>query len=482
MKCYLCEKELNDINAENTNNHKEHIIPNAIGGRLKVQDILCSTCGSNFGKDIDKNFVKIFFPFTERIHLAKERGENDNTVKGSMMLDGALRQVSFKNMKVFPGEPFSKIDEQNKIVYIYAYSEKIAKNYINKVKNDLIKDGKDTNIFEFKCVDDLSGEVDYEFKLDNQSFVLGLNKIATEFAILNNIGKHELTRSLDIQTKQIIDTKNIYPYFPLGKFEKAIELIKPYIDDSYPAHHLILFTEKINSTKTKLLICYIELFSTFQYYIILNDDYKGRDIHESYYQTVLKQKISEINVENYDIKDLMIVCQENDIPFEGTIDELKIAITKKLSVGKSYEKKFSDSLDSIIKNFITPLSFSLHKNKLPHSIKNLPYFENEEIKKTLKILSDLDEDDLLNILLEMRNLFLNDDDTVNIKPFRKYYLGSSDVKVYYSYILELPEFLSKNMEQLKKYTNFKFYMLNDFTTINLLQRKIEMIENTHNIL
>jgi hypothetical protein len=461
MKCYLCDVELLDINLEDTNNHKEHIIPNAIGGRLKAQDLLCLTCGSSFGEVIDKNFVQIFFPFTERIDLARERGDNNNPIKGSMLINGKLKQVNFKNFKVFPAEPFHEIDEQNNTVYIYAH-EKIATNFINKAKSDLTKSGKNISNLTFKVINDISGVVDFDFKMENESFALGLNKIATEFAILHKINKHQLTRSLDLKERAIIETKNIFPYFPLGKFEKAIELVKPYIDSNFPAHHLILFTEKINNSDIKLLVCYIELFSTFQYYVILNENYNGAD---------------EMNLEHYDIKDLMIICQENGIPIEGTIDELKISVSKKISVGKSYSKDLSQILSKTINNFITPLVFSFHKENLLSNITPSPYFEDERVKKTMHILTEMDDQDLLDIIKEMRHIFLNDDDSVNIQPYRKYFLGSKNIDIFFSYIFELPNFLSENMDQLKQYKRLKFYMLNDFASLNQQQRKDSKPQN-----
>jgi len=476
MRCYLCDAELLNINLEGTNNHKEHIIPNAIGGRLKAQDILCLICGSGFGEVIDKDFVQIFFPFTERIDLAKERGDNNNPIEGSMFINGEQKQVSFKDFKVFPTKPFYKIDEQNNTVYIYAY-EKIATNYINKAKSDFIKSGKNIDNISFKIINNIAGVFDYDFKMNNQSFALGLNKIATEFAILHKIDKHQLTRSLDLKLRAIIETKNIFPYFPLGKFEKAIELTKPYIDSSFPAHHLILFTEKINKSDVKLLVCYIELFSTFQYYVILNENYDGTDVYENYYQTVLKQKPNEINVEHYDIKDLIIICQENEIPLEGTIDELKIAISKRISVGKSYSKDLSRLLSKTINNFVTPLVFSFRKENLLRNKTPSPYFEDERVKKVMQILTEIDEQDLLDIIKEMRSLFLNDDDSVNIQSYRRYYRGAKNVDVYFSYVFELPNFLSESVEQLKQYTNLKFYMLNDFASLNPKRRKDSKSQN-----
>jgi HNH endonuclease len=191
MKCYLCDEVLRPLDSIGTNNHKEHIIPNAIGGRLKAADILCESCGSCLGGKIDINFVKIFFPITERINLAKERGDNNNSINGSMLIDGNLLQVNYKNFRVFPANPFYKVDEANKVVLIYAYNTKMGTNFCKKVKQYLKELGNDCSQYEFTIIDNLVGNVEWEFKMDNKSFDLGLNKIATEFAILNKIDKYQ---------------------------------------------------------------------------------------------------------------------------------------------------------------------------------------------------------------------------------------------------------------------------------------------------
>jgi hypothetical protein len=44
-------------------------------------------------------------------------------------------------------------------------------------------------------------------------------------------------------------------------------------------------------------------------------------------------------------------------------------------------------------------------------------------------------------------------------------------------MFELPKFLQENMEELRNYTNMKFYMLNDFATTSLLEQKEEKYLN-----
>jgi hypothetical protein len=215
------------------------------------------------------------------------------------------------------------------------------------------------------------------------------------------------------------------------------------------------------------------LFSTFQYYVILNHNYAGENIYEYYYQTILQQKISEINIEHVkslDIKDLMIVCQENGIDLSGSIEEKQKAVAKKLSYGKSYSKEFPASLHQIINHFIMPLIFASKKNDIYAHLEKSTYFEDESVKNIINILSELNENDLFEIKKEMQLLFLNREDTVEYQSFRKYYLATGNRNKLLSYISELPNFLAKNKEILKCYTYFKFFLLSDFVTMNLKER------------
>lgn len=474
MKCYQCDIELMPIDAEGTNNHYEHVIPNALGGRLKAKDILCKSCGSNSGTSMDKAFVQMFFPFTERMDLAKERGENNNPVKGFIEIDGNAVEINFKDLKVSPIKPFPVIDRQKQIVYIYGH-QKAASKYIEKVKRDMANQGENISLFKFQIVNDFHGIINYSFDLNNTDFALGLNKIAVDYAILSKIDRLQLPRALDVQAKNIIATHNIFPYYPLGKFERLIELTKPFNDNSFPAHHLILFTEKNTNTGTKMLVCYIELFSTFQYFVILNNEYEGADIHQEYYQTLLTKKDHEINVEGLDVSDLMIVCQENGVEMEGTIEEIKMKLTKNLSVGKSYSQEFSTVLAHFISQVTPFLVVSLNRNAnqlADNVLDNL----NKQLPNVFSHLDNLEKDDIAHIFTELRCLFLNKDELTDTRPFRRYYLDHVDKNSFRSYIFEMPDILSNNAEMLRRYTTFKFDVLSNFVDKNCGERKLDNLK------
>lgn len=68
-KCIICGVELNESNST-----EEHIILNAIGGRLKTKSLLCKTHNSVFGDDCDAELAKQLkvFPLCSKF---KDRGE-----------------------------------------------------------------------------------------------------------------------------------------------------------------------------------------------------------------------------------------------------------------------------------------------------------------------------------------------------------------------------------------------------------------------
>ncbi len=65
-QCTLCSCSLTA-----DNNTEEHIIPNAIGGRKKVQGFICRTCNSESGSEWDNELARQLNPLS--IHLGIRR-------------------------------------------------------------------------------------------------------------------------------------------------------------------------------------------------------------------------------------------------------------------------------------------------------------------------------------------------------------------------------------------------------------------------
>jgi len=67
MTCYLCKIEL-----DNKNKSLEHIIPNALGGKLKSKHILCESCNKNLSK-IDSDLCNNLSIFTTYVNPKTDR-------------------------------------------------------------------------------------------------------------------------------------------------------------------------------------------------------------------------------------------------------------------------------------------------------------------------------------------------------------------------------------------------------------------------
>lgn len=68
--CALCSSTLS-----NKNKTKEHIIPNAIGGRKKTTGFICEDCNNKFGETWDAELAKQLNWFSLAIGISRERGE-----------------------------------------------------------------------------------------------------------------------------------------------------------------------------------------------------------------------------------------------------------------------------------------------------------------------------------------------------------------------------------------------------------------------
>ena len=105
-RCALCETLLDDAN-----NSKEHVIPNAIGGRKSVRNFICRRCNSKTGEEWDNELVSRLQPLCTMLNIRRDRGENRptpvETIKGEKLLllpDGSM---------TIPGTVFSECNQGN---------------------------------------------------------------------------------------------------------------------------------------------------------------------------------------------------------------------------------------------------------------------------------------------------------------------------------------------------------------------------------
>ena len=90
--CALCQTLLT-----RDNNTKEHVIPNALGGRKKVRNFICKRCNDKTGEKWDSEISAQLQPLCTMLNIVRERGDNQSlsveTVSGRKLTwnpDGSL--------------------------------------------------------------------------------------------------------------------------------------------------------------------------------------------------------------------------------------------------------------------------------------------------------------------------------------------------------------------------------------------------------
>ena len=73
MECALCKTPLTDDNVS-----KEHIFPNAIGGRRTVKWFVCTPCNNSTGQDWDSKLAQHLKPLCTMLGVRRSRGANQS--------------------------------------------------------------------------------------------------------------------------------------------------------------------------------------------------------------------------------------------------------------------------------------------------------------------------------------------------------------------------------------------------------------------
>ena len=491
-ECYICDKELIEKNYYEQNkesftekpaiNHKEHVIQNGLHGKLKAENILCSDCGGILSTEVDTQFCNLFDVFTvqlKEILVSKDHGNNNNSkiLKGYLYTDNSLNEkidINYKDRCVSPEKPYYEFDIENLKITIFANKNR-AKQFQNIVIKKLKEDGVEVEKLEIKINSNIedNGFLGLHFTEGitdfNAIFKKGLNKIAIGFALHKGLKRIELKNALKInddKTAEIIYSKNLIPFFPLGAFDRFYEENRLSIEINYPSHELILFSQKY-SNGTKKLYCYISLFSTFQYYVLLNDNYGGSDICETYYQTVLKQEIPEINIKQIRPKHLSIIVNEFNIDtskYKG--ESLSDYINFIESEYKKLKPNYQFDIFEEIKNSASILttSFALPKSTDEKQIENMP---NSKVIKSFKTII---KEQIMALLMEIKAL--NNDD---FSLYKRAFLeddGSGQLETLL-YPDELIAEMNKDESIFKVYGQMKVQQLSEFIEQNKEKNGIE---------
>lgn len=258
VKCMYCGKKIidqkrpdGDKDYSKVYRSSEHIIQNALGGRLESESICCDRCNFHLEELVDKKFCDIFAPFVSDIKNFRKTNNANSEPKYS---GHAMYSKESRN-KIVRAEVIkqSKVKKSQEIIDIE--KEDGTENLDKRIKNAL----KDTKVL-FN-----------NFNLNNEYFKQGFSKIAYNYAAYSGIDVKDICeKKFGGQNNELLNIKyktKVIPYIAGNQFDEFVELRS----DFFLFHNLILFSYE------NTLWCYVNLFNTFQFYVMLSDNYTQQD-------------------------------------------------------------------------------------------------------------------------------------------------------------------------------------------------------------
>lgn len=267
-KCALCP---NTLSAKNRT--KEHIIPNAIGGRKKTTGFICNDCNNNLGERWDAELARQLNWFSLAVGISRERGEPPKQIVKTIDGDSywLLSDGSFTPEK----SSYSEVDiDGSTRINLTAKTIDEAKQRLKGIAR------KHPKFDVEKALNELSVTTDY---LDSPLHVssslggpdAGRSLVKTAFAFASECGiTHEqCEKALEYLLNPNLQT------FPYG-FAWL-----PGLDDlveNRPTDKIFHCVSLHGEPNKKRLWSYIEYFGMFRLVVLLSDVYDGPSKNEVY--------------------------------------------------------------------------------------------------------------------------------------------------------------------------------------------------------
>jgi len=268
--CFKCGVELSEQNTS-----VEHIIPNALGGRLKSKTLLCKNCNSEFGKTLDANLTGDFSGIATLLNIKLERGEVDSVE--AIAADGTPLLISPTGKPSIKNPVFSENQTQDaKHIHFSARSEKEMAAFIKSIVAKYPKvDGVQMAAAVQRSTEYLKDPAKISFKFGGADSFRSLLKIALEFRLLRvgspaNIGTllKLLTSSQDVLETVFFS----HGFDPFGVDQRDVV-----------THSISL----VGSGGQGFVYAHIALFGFFRVFVILENEYKGSDFIQAYVQNAI---------------------------------------------------------------------------------------------------------------------------------------------------------------------------------------------------
>lgn len=254
-KCYCCGEIITPAKISD-----EHIIPNALGGRLKSQILLCSDCNSKLGSEVDAPFCQQMGFVTNRLGIKRERGQPP-PIKARRADSGDPIFIESDRTTFAPRTTFQKTED--------GYTIECDQKNLGKAMETLKR--KVPNV-QFSQVEPF--ESDLQFNHESDFGGIACYRAVTKIAL-----NYFLYRG-----GSVVPVGNVISFVKSGGNNCFVILYYP-SRDVLPRRIAKQITHVVTirgDPVQKLLYAYVELFTAFRFLVSLSEAYDGDLLNESY--------------------------------------------------------------------------------------------------------------------------------------------------------------------------------------------------------
>lgn len=268
---------------------REHVIPNAIGGKLKSNVILCKSCNSRLGNSIDGVLAKNLGKYMTMFAFNRERGKNQSIELFDAINNDKYKLFDNRLEMIKPYVEEIKNDSDVKIEIIARSDKeasKIVKGFQKKynLTDDEIKTSFKTKKRKFERLNKI---VSISLEFGGIDFYRAIGKIALCYYSITNDDFDGLNDIVGYVNGDCIPEKNIVTMY--------------YSEDNMSQWNNDAIFHYIGIKKhDDWIIGYIELFKVFKFVVKIKKVDNKKNINEArYYEWLTDEKYLENELDPY---------------------------------------------------------------------------------------------------------------------------------------------------------------------------------------
>jgi hypothetical protein len=262
--CALCD---DPITAQNDS--KEHIIPNALGGRKKVIGFICNACNNNSGDEWESELAKQLNPLSLFFGISRERKKPPSEVFTTTA--GEQYKLNPDGSMELPKPIYKTSPIENGVnVQIQARTMKEAKQLLQRAKKEFPNVDVERVLSQAKSTATYCSDM-LEFNLSIGGQDAGRSIVKSALALVVNSGVTHLNCEHAKSYLRKEGGEACFGYF----YNKDIMTNRP---EGVPLHCVYV----AGQPETKQILGYIEFFGIYRMVLCLSSNYDGNGFERSY--------------------------------------------------------------------------------------------------------------------------------------------------------------------------------------------------------